>query len=82
MNAIDHMKILVLGAGVVGTTSAWFLAKAGHEVTVVDRQAGARLTVHDGHFVPGFREKPGGSRADDPGAEYEYFHVMSRGFSA
>lgn len=37
------MKILVLGAGVVGTTSAWFLAKAGHEVTVVDRQAGAGM---------------------------------------
>ena len=32
------MKILVLGAGVVGTTSAWYLAKAGHTVTVVDRQ--------------------------------------------
>jgi D-amino-acid dehydrogenase len=27
-----------LGAGVVGTTSAWFLARAGHQVTVVDRQ--------------------------------------------
>lgn len=37
------MKIIVLGAGVVGTTSAWFLSKAGHEVTVVDRQAGAGL---------------------------------------
>ena len=37
------MKILVLGAGVVGITSAWFLAKAGHEVTVVDRQPGAGL---------------------------------------
>lgn len=32
------MKILVLGAGVVGTASAWYLAKAGHQVTVVDRQ--------------------------------------------
>lgn len=32
------MKVLVLGAGVVGTTSAWYLAKAGHEVTVIDRQ--------------------------------------------
>ncbi len=32
------MKILVLGAGVVGTTSAWYLARAGHQVTVVDRQ--------------------------------------------
>lgn len=32
------MKVLVLGAGVVGTTSAWYLARAGHEVVVVDRQ--------------------------------------------
>jgi len=32
------LKILVLGAGVVGTTSAWYLSQAGHEVTVVDRQ--------------------------------------------
>ncbi len=28
----------MLGAGVVGTTSAWYLARAGHQVTVVDRQ--------------------------------------------
>ena len=28
----------MLGAGVIGTTSAWYLAEAGHEVTVVDRQ--------------------------------------------
>jgi D-amino-acid dehydrogenase len=33
------MKIIVLGAGVIGTTSAWYLALAGHEVTVVDRQS-------------------------------------------
>ena len=32
------MKVLVLGAGVVGTTSAWYLSRAGHQVTVVDRQ--------------------------------------------
>ena len=32
------MKILILGAGVVGVTSAWYLAKGGHEVVVVDRQ--------------------------------------------
>jgi D-amino-acid dehydrogenase len=32
------VKVLVLGAGVVGVTSAWYLAEAGHEVTVVDRQ--------------------------------------------
>ena len=32
------MRVLVLGAGIIGTTSAWYLARAGHQVTVVDRQ--------------------------------------------
>jgi D-amino-acid dehydrogenase len=32
------MKVMVLGSGVVGLTSAWYLAQEGHEVTVVDRQ--------------------------------------------
>lgn len=31
------MKILVLGAGVIGVTSAWYLRRAGHEVTVIER---------------------------------------------
>ncbi|MBC7513806.1 MAG: D-amino acid dehydrogenase [Herminiimonas sp.] len=35
------MKVIVLGAGIVGTASAWFLRKAGHEVTVLERQPGA-----------------------------------------
>jgi len=34
------MKVLVLGAGVVGTATAWYLAARGHEVTVVDRCEG------------------------------------------
>lgn len=37
------MRVLILGAGVVGTASAWYLAKGGHEVTVIDRQPGAGL---------------------------------------
>ncbi|MGA1832246.1 D-amino acid dehydrogenase [Rhizobium wenxiniae] len=37
------MKVIVLGAGVVGVTSAYQLAKAGHEVTVLDRQEGPAL---------------------------------------
>jgi len=37
------MKVVVLGAGVVGIASAWYLARAGHEVTVLDRQAEAGL---------------------------------------
>jgi len=37
------LKVLILGAGVVGVSSAWYLAKAGHEVTVIDRQPAAGL---------------------------------------
>jgi D-amino-acid dehydrogenase len=35
------MKILVLGSGVIGVTTAYYLAKDGHQVTVIDRQAEA-----------------------------------------
>jgi D-amino-acid dehydrogenase len=34
----QEMRILVLGAGLIGVASAWYLAEDGHEVTVVDRQ--------------------------------------------
>jgi D-amino-acid dehydrogenase len=37
------MRIVVLGAGLIGVSSAWFLAEDGHEVIVVDRQPGAAL---------------------------------------
>src|SRR5512134_2155347 len=37
------MRVIVLGAGVVGTAAAWYLARAGHEVTVVGRQGAAGL---------------------------------------
>ena len=37
------MKVIVLGAGILGVTSAYQLAKSGHEVTVVDRQSGPAL---------------------------------------
>ena len=33
------MRVTVLGAGVVGVTSAWYLAADGHEVTVIERQS-------------------------------------------
>ena len=33
------MKICVLGAGVIGLTTAWCLAEAGHDVVIVDRHA-------------------------------------------
>ena len=51
------MKIVVLGAGVIGVTSAWYLSQAGHEVVVVDRQpAPARETsfANAGEVSPGY----------------------------
>ncbi|MBV7396409.1 D-amino acid dehydrogenase [Mameliella sediminis] len=37
------MKVIVMGAGVIGVTTAYYLAKAGAEVTVLDRQLGPGL---------------------------------------
>ena len=37
------MKIIVLGAGITGVATAWYLCKAGHEVTVVERREGPGL---------------------------------------
>ena len=37
------MKIIVLGAGIIGISTAWYLTQQGHEVTVVDRQTDAAL---------------------------------------
>ncbi len=51
------MKIIVLGGGVIGTTSAYYLAQAGHEVTVLDRQPGAGLETsyaNAGEVSPGY----------------------------
>nr|WP_302848567.1 D-amino acid dehydrogenase [Rhodobacter calidifons] len=51
------MKIVVLGAGVIGVTSAWYLARAGHEVTVIDRQPAAGLETsfaNAGEISPGY----------------------------
>jgi D-amino-acid dehydrogenase len=51
------MRILVLGSGVIGVTSAWYLARQGHEVTVVDRQPGPALETsfaNAGQVSPGY----------------------------
>src|SRR4051812_26869873 len=37
------MKVMVLGAGVTGVTTAWYLAQRGHEVTVVERRGAAAM---------------------------------------
>ncbi|MDF0544734.1 D-amino acid dehydrogenase [Sphingobium sp. H39-3-25] len=51
------MKVIVLGSGVVGVASAWYLAKAGHEVVVIDRQEGPALETsfgNAGEISPGY----------------------------
>lgn len=51
------MKVLVLGSGVIGTTVAYYLAKAGHQVTVLERQPGPALETsfaNAGEVSPGY----------------------------
>jgi D-amino-acid dehydrogenase len=51
------MKVLILGSGVIGVTSAYYLAQAGHEVTIIDRQPGPGLETsfaNAGEISPGY----------------------------
>ena len=51
------MRVLVLGGGVIGVTTAYYLAKAGVEVTVVDRQASVAEETsfaNAGQISPGY----------------------------
>jgi D-amino-acid dehydrogenase len=51
------MKVLVLGGGVIGVSCAWYLARDGHEVELVDRQSGAALETsfgNAGEISPGY----------------------------
>ncbi|MEM8569883.1 MAG: D-amino acid dehydrogenase [Pseudomonadota bacterium] len=51
------MRVVVLGAGVIGATSAYYLARAGHEVIVLDRQPGPALETsfaNAGQISPGY----------------------------
>ncbi len=51
------MHVIVLGAGVIGTTTAYYLARAGAQVTVIDRYEGAALDTsfaNAGQVSPGY----------------------------
>jgi len=51
------MKVLILGAGVIGVTTSYYLSKRGFEVTVLDRQAGPGLETsfaNAGEVSPGY----------------------------
>ncbi|RKP52104.1 D-amino acid dehydrogenase [Trinickia fusca] len=51
------MRVIVLGSGVVGVTTAYYLAREGHEVTVIDREASPALETsfaNAGQISPGY----------------------------
>ena len=51
------MKVLVLGGGVIGVSTAYYLARAGHQVELVDRQPGPALETsfaNAGEVSPGY----------------------------
>ena len=51
------MRVVILGSGVIGVTSAWYLKQAGHDVVVVDRQLGPALETsfgNAGEISPGY----------------------------
>ena len=55
--ATHLMTILVLGSGVIGTSIAYYLARAGHDVTVIDRQGAPALETsfaNAGEVSPGY----------------------------
>ena len=70
------MKVVVLGAGVVGVTSAWYLAQAGHEVTVVDRQpfSGFETSFANGGQISVSHAEPWAN----PGAPKQILHWLGR----
>ncbi|WP_031360195.1 D-amino acid dehydrogenase [Caballeronia sordidicola] len=51
------MRVVVLGSGVIGVTSAFYLARAGHEVVVIEREQGPALETsfaNAGQISPGY----------------------------
>ena len=51
------MKIVILGSGVIGVSTAYYLAKAGHEVVVIDRQPETAMETsfaNAGEVSPGY----------------------------
>ncbi len=54
------MRALVLGAGVVGVATAYYLARAGHRVTVIDRQpeAGRETSFANGGLISASHAEP------------------------
>lgn len=52
------MRVVILGSGVVGVTSAWYLSQAGHDVTVIDREPGPALETSAANAGRSLRAMP------------------------
>ena len=64
------MKVLILGSGIIGVTTAYYLGRAGHEVMVVDRQDGAGMETsfaNAGEVSPGYSAPWAGTGRADQG---------------
>lgn len=51
------MRVIILGGGVIGITSAYYLARAGHEVSVIERQPATAMETsfaNAGQISPGY----------------------------
>jgi D-amino-acid dehydrogenase len=70
------MRVIVLGAGVVGTASAWYLARAGHDVTVIERQgtAGLETSFANGGQISASHAEPWAH----PGVPAQLLHWLGR----
>lgn len=70
------MKVVVLGAGLAGVSSAWYLAQAGHEVIVVDRQsrAGEETSFANGGQISVSHPEPWAN----PGAPWQVLRWLGR----
>jgi len=76
------MHVLILGSGVIGTTTAYYLARAGHQVTVIDRQPGPALETsyaNAGEVSPGY-SAPGALRlsGDETGDCFKFTRSLAR----
>jgi len=70
------MKIVVLGAGVVGVTTAYYLARGGHLVTVVDRQP--KVAQETSFANAGLVNPSGAEPWNPPGTLTRLLHYLGR----
>src|SRR5260370_34881119 len=70
------MRVIVLGAGLIGTASAYYLQSLGHEVTVIDRQAapGAETSFANGGQISVSHAEPWAN----PGAPLKLLGGLAR----